>query len=428
VNIRYLKIISNISFVIGILSFLLSFIGKITASEVIFLELVFASILAQRVKNNKILYVTVLIVMIVPVIFFNNLADRLIVCIAYSYALYLNLKGLDKITYGGSIEGFKSAVRIMILVVVVSIFLSLVSPFRLATFNRLVFPSFMIYLVASVILLRTLRYLEYNPANREIDKINLRYSVGIIATSFILSLEAVRDFLFKSIYYIFRLLVDIFSILFAGILWVFGYIFEFLFNFLEGLHIPKPGVSGLNKKEFLPGNLKIDDKAGMMRQVEKGSHSSSILGNKVLLIAIGVVILVLILYIIVKVFRKYSFNRKEKKEDYIEVKEFIPREGKNINVLERLFSLFRPKTSIEKIRLYYRKYLQSCLERGISLRDSDTTFDIYKKSENFFNKDIIRQMRDIYIRVRYGNFISDSAQWNEFVRLYKKMNSKNCER
>jgi Na+-transporting methylmalonyl-CoA/oxaloacetate decarboxylase gamma subunit len=424
-NIRYLKIIGNISFIVGILSFLLSFVGNITLGEVIFLELAFASILAQRIRNNKILYITAFIVMIIPIVFFNNLADRILISIAYFYTLYLNLKGLTKITYGGSIEGFKSAVRIMILVVLISIFLSLVSPLKLAVFNRLVFPYFMVYLVASVILLRTLRHLEYNPASKEIDKINLRYSVGIISASFMLSLEVVRTLLFKSIYYIFRLLVDAISILFAGILWIFGYIFEFLFSFLKGINMFKPKMSGLEKKELPPENLGIDNKLGLMKQLEKKSNFSSLLQNKILVIVLGITILVIVLYIIIKVLQRYSFSRKEKKEDYTEVKEFIPRERNSINLLEKLFSLVRPKSSVEKIRLYYRKYLHACIERGLEIRHSDTTLDIYKKSENFFNKDIIKRMRDIYIGVRYSDLISNSAIVSEFVGLYRKMNLKN---
>ncbi|MGC9064310.1 MAG: hypothetical protein ACP5JL_06510 [bacterium] len=421
-NIRYLKLIGNISLVIGILNFILSFIGRITAGEVIFVELVLLSLLSQGL-HNRIFRSLVFLMMIIPVIFFNSLADRLLISIAYLYTLYINFRGLTKITYGGSIDGFKSALRIMVIIISISILLSIISPFKLILFNRLVFPYFMVYLVTSIILLRTLRYLEYNPANREMDRINLRYSAAIISISFLLSLEPVRGVLFKGISYVFRLSVEIISIVFTGILWVFGYIFELLFGIIGRKNTFKLKIYGLENKELLSGNLKIGSRMGLMKQVEKNTSSSGVI-DRVLLAMAGTIILAIVLYIIVRLFQKYTYNRKEKKEDYVEVKEFILREAKGTNLLERFLSVVRPKNSLEKIRLYYRRYLQACKGKGIELRDSDTTLEIYKKSEGFFNKNIIKEMRDIYIGIRYSDIKPDSTLVREFIKLYKKMDSK----
>ena len=421
-NIRYLKLIGNISIFIGILNFLLSFIGKITAGEVIFAELVLLSFFVQSI-DRKMFRNLIFVAMIIPIIFFNSLTDRILIIAAYLYTIYLNLKGLTRITYGGSIDEFKNAVRIMILVVLISVVLSIISPSRLVIFNRLVFPYFMAYLVTSVILLRTLRYLEYNPSSREMNRINLRYSIAIISASFILSLEGVRGLLFKGISYIFRISVELVSIIFTGILWVFGYIFDFLFGIIGRTNVFKPKMSGLEKKEFLPGNLNIGNRTGVPKQLEKGSgHSIPV--ERIILVIAGIIILLIIIYIVVRLFQKYSYSRKEKKEDYIEVKEFISRETEGTNLLQRFLSLVKPKSSLEKIRLYYKRYLKTCKENGIALRNSDTTLDIYKKSEGFFNRDIIKEMRNIYIGVRYGGVEPNQALVREFINLYRSKKSK----
>jgi hypothetical protein len=65
-----------------------------------------------------------------------------------------------------------------------------------------------------------------------------------------------------------------------------------------------------------------------------------------------------------------------------------------------------------------------CKEKEIGLKESDTTLDIYAKSRDFFNKNVLPRMREIYIKVRYGFENPSSETVREFLSLYKRLNSR----
>jgi len=180
----------------------------------------------------------------------------------------------------------------------------------------------------------------------------------------------------------------------------------------------------MNPGELPPGMMNMPNLEKAKELVEDKAESSSITDHVIIIIA-GIVILLVLAYVISILLRRYEYRQKPKEEDYIETKEFItPGKDGNLNIVKKLLARLRPRDPVEKIRLYYKRYLLNCKEKGISLDDSDTTLDIYSKSKESFNKDIISRMREIYIQVRYGGINPDSKTVKYFITLYRKLNSR----
>lgn len=424
--IRYLKIISNISLLFGIFGFLLSFIGNLHHTEILYLWVILSSFIIYRLSSKKIVPFLLAVLPFLPLIIIVGTLDRVFIGIVGLYSLYLLSRIIKRLTYGSAVEEFERVLPIVIVITVVSIAISLAFPDKAIVYNSVVLPYFVVYLVSAVILLRTLRYIEYSSSeNRDINKVNLVYSIGIISISFLLSLPVIRSILWRGISIGFTYL---FSGFLMGLAWFVFAIF-FIFNKIIALlgRFFKP------EKRELP-EIKPDELSSrILNMARMGENKEPIKEkvatsntNQILIIILSIVVILIVAYIVYTLFRKYESRRKPKEEDYIETKEFITiKKEEGPGVLKRILDRLRPKDPIEKIRLYYKRYLLMCKEKEIGLKESDTTLDIYSKSKDFFNKEVLPKIREIYIRVRYGLEDPSNETVKEFIALYRRINSKN---
>lgn len=414
----YLNLISNLSFVFSLLSFAFIIIGNPKLHELTFLFLLLISslILYLRDKNKNFFFLSFLLFLI-PIFLSPSIFDKSLPLIFSLYVLQLLHNNFKDVKYGVMVDYFKRSIPIVLIITFISIFLSYI-PEKFSNIERFVIPYLFIYLVISVILLRTLRYLEYNPTDKNIIIINIRYAVIVVLASVILSIPQVRGVIFTSFSKIFYLLFYLFIII-VGILFIIvGFILQKLIHYLISL-LSSKGIIKVEPKEIQFLNTQWRNLFNVFSSQDKTSWN---LLDTILVIVFSLLIISIILFIIFKFMRKEDSGYK-KKEVYIEEKEFVP-PNINLNPLQRVLSIFRRKESFEIIREYYKKYLLESKKRGIEIRLSDTTLDIYEKTKATFDSEILSLMRQIYILVRYHLSKADSHLAQEFISLYKNLHKK----
>lgn len=428
--IRYLKIISNISLVFGIFGFLLSSIGifsntELYNSELLYIWLILTSFLIYRASSRKIFTILLSVLPFLPILLIRDTLDIIFISIVGLYNLYLLSRIIKRLTYGSSVEEFERVIPMVIIITIISVAVSLAFPDKAMIYNRSVLPYFVVYLVSTIILLRTLRYIEYSSTeNRDMNKVNLVYSISIIIISFLLSLPMVRTILWRGISVGFTYVISGFLMglawLVFGILYLFDKLVSLLGRFFKPVkrELPEIKMDELTKRIFDMARTEEGREF-----VERKANTSNT--NQILIIILSIVIILILAYIVYTLFKKYESRRKPKEEDYIETKEFITiKKEDGSSVLKKILEKLKPKDPVEKIRLYYKKYLLMCKEKEIELRESDTTLDIYSKSRDFFNREVLPRIREIYIRVRYGLENPSNKTVKEFIALYKRINSK----
>lgn len=424
--IRYLKIISNLSFLFGLLGFVFSFIGILSNSELLYLWVILASIIIYRFSSKRIFAVIVSLLPFLPLLILRSSMDRFFIAIIGVYSLYLTFKSLKRVTYGGAVEDFEKTIPIVIVLTVISIAISIAFPEKSVLYNNTVFPYLVVYLVSSIVLLRTLRYIEYSSGEgKEINKINLVYSLSIIGASFLLSLPVIRSFIWRVVSSIFTYTVSGFIFVLTWVVYTVFFLFDKLISLLNKLFpVRHKGLPEIKPGELPSGMIRLPNLERAKELVENKSQSSSTL-DQILIIIVAIAVLLVLAYIIFILFKRYEYRQKPREEDYIETKEFISIEkNRDLNVVKKLLARLKPKDPVEKIRLYYKRYLMNCRDKGISLNDNDTTLDIYLKSREVFNRNVLSKMREIYIQVRYGKVNPDNKTVKYFISLYRNLNSK----
>lgn len=62
-----------------------------------------------------------------------------------------------------------------------------------------------------------------------------------------------------------------------------------------------------------------------------------------------------------------------------------------------------------------------CQAKKIDIKNSDTTLQINDKAKEYFDSNIIENIREIYIKVRYGGWSPDNTVKKEFYQLFKSL-------
>ncbi|MBE6116749.1 MAG: hypothetical protein E7187_08025 [Erysipelotrichaceae bacterium] len=129
--------------------------------------------------------------------------------------------------------------------------------------------------------------------------------------------------------------------------------------------------------------------------VEEGSDEVFAMWQKVVIVAIAVIILAMILYFLARLVRSIARSNEEK---------IVYENGTGVEVI-RKNKRKKQKTVMnnrQKVRNTYREFLHYARRHGITLRKQTTTADII--SENFFrNNENAAALREIYIKARYSD-------------------------
>lgn len=298
-NIIFIEIIYFYSLVFSILNFILIFLGNVQNNSFLFIWITaFTFVLYKgKSKNNKFLFFS-LIPAFIPYLFFNSINYILFITVINFCSYYFILKVMDNINYSIASEQFTKTLYILSAI----IFISLLSG-KIHTLNIVCAPYIFIYLISSITLLRTLRNIEITSINKKIDKINLIYSIIISASSLILSLDNLRKGFYQILLKTYFIITELFMRLFYYVLLFIGYILSFLIIILRKI---LSRVTMNNVKIQIP-----QTPVEKIKNTDYKSLSNFIVSNAVLNFMFKGLICLFIIYIIIKIFKRYSIKSKE---------------------------------------------------------------------------------------------------------------------
>lgn len=413
-NLIYLiKIMNLIALIFIPFNYIFAVLGYNNRSGLIYLWLCIIGFIINHFSRKKSKLVAIpFVILFLPLIWARSMDELIYLGAYFIVTMLLILKSRGSIKYDMELDIFKKGIYICISTFIISLMGGI------HFFSSYSGHFVIIYLVSTILLLRNLRFLEYNKESREGKRINYSYSIIIVIFSMILSISNVRVMLFKvikkSYIYITELFMYLFSWFFLGI----GYIISLLLNALKTL-MERLGV----KSQDLGVNILLK-KLEIPKEEEGEALVEQLLDSIVFQIFVKVFVIAVIGYILIKVFSNFM-NRESELEDYLEEKEFIPRSGELKKGFKKSFlNYIIPRNNEEQVRLYYQKYMKKCIDSDIEINENDTTEDINNKSKKKFDNGIIHEIRNVYIKIRYGEKEATRETVKEIEEYYNKIKKK----
>jgi hypothetical protein len=392
-----IRIINRFSIAFGLLQFIFASFSLEVNGSFLFLFAVILTYLAVLFKDKRTLKIIFEVALLLPAAFYGLSYKSLFTAAIFVYAVYI-IKNINT-----SYESFYDEFNTGIKVIIVFFLLSFISQ-ALDIFNNYSAGYIIIYIITSVITLRTLRLNKFNQNNKYAERSNLIYSVIISSISAAVCLKSLRVFVFKIIAKLYDIIVNIFMYIFSWFFYAVGYLLTIAFNYLWKL---------MRRGKFNPDNGNINIAKLPNYRIRK-SLIESFLNTKLVNVSIKILVIFAVFYILLKIFLKKS-DEADDNGDYIENREFIKNSIKpGASIIKRMQEYFNMKSCSERIRYYYRKFLKMCMENKVDLKISDTTQEINKKSELIYNKNELNDIRDIYINVRYGENEADNGTLKKF--------------
>lgn len=388
-------------------NFILCMIKKSPVNEYIFLWMALFNFALLWKKNaNEYLKIVALVIIMLPIVLIKGSIVKMTIAFICAAIIYLYKQNRDKISYSETVDEFKKCFTI-------DIFISIVSwlKFNNDIVNEFILPYSILYIVSIIILLRFIRNYEYNAASKKMNKINIIYSICAISTAFILALKSVRQGILNLLLLIYKLILNIIFYVFIPIFSLITFILSKIFVNIHFKNIERPYIQNADSPFK---NLKI---------VNEGLAISSPLLYKSITTTINILLVVLAAYFMIKLLRKKS-SSSYKKDECVETKEFIFSENRPNKLINRLNSFLNKGDYAQQIRYYYRILMIDSMNKGVELKESDTTMDIYSKSIKTFNKVCLWNMRRLYLQIRYGNEQGSKEDVREFYKFYKNKNKK----
>lgn len=409
-----LDTLSRISFIFALLITAIIILYNVSIPYYIFPLLILATFLSYLI--NELFYGRAKMIQVVPYLFLIiflpvDINLKFLITIICFLAYYISFTQKN-VTYGLVVDHFKKTNPLALFIFLLSFLMRYLSTSRFVIMESVVIPSLIIYFVVSVLLLRTLRYLEYKIEDKRIVSVNFRYAVGVLVVATLLSIPVIRENIFWVSGRIFSFLYFSFVTLIGVIFIIIGYVLSWIFYFIVRFMADKGLIGRVNVGEFeLNSNL-----SKFLRLLWERSNVQSKLIDQLLIISFYVIIIGVVVLILVWILRRvYVTYRKE--ENYIEEKEFLLPKINPIEIIKRIIK----RESLGIIREYYRKYLLESKKQGVDLRISDTSYDVYEKTCSIFDSNVLKRVREIYINVRYGLVEVSSEINKEFLELFKKM-------
>jgi hypothetical protein len=233
-----------------------------------------------------------------------------------------------------------------------------------------------------------------------VRKLNLRYLILLSIASILITIEGLRDFLFRILNSIYNLIIEI-------LISIFYYPLSLIILALDKFTNWILSLLGMDMDDEIVDST-MEEMENIVYQVKE---------HPILDLVFKIILLITILYISYRLLKKRQ-SKKKYSPDYIEEREFMQRDEYRER---RRFRLGRPKGYKEQIRFYYKKYLNKLLNKDIKIEKHYTTEDINEFGKERFPYNIIEKIREIYIKVRYGNDEGNSAEVEEIRNLYRDL-------
>lgn len=392
-NILVLEIISLVSLVFGLLSIFLNF----TSMSYIFLSYLWfiivslgAGILYEKNKG----YRFILILGFLPLIFFKSReAVSFFILIVIIFFVYIQY-GLNKGVYEELVRRFKTSFLTIGGVALIAIISS--------GLRERIAPSilfFIIYILSSIIQIRSIRHLQSGMDSAKLRKINTRYIIMMSIFSIIAVVDSIRNTILSIVTTVYQGIMSFFMLIIYYPVRLVIRLVDLLFrNFLD------------NQSENLDFDASVDEVPDFT--YEQGEAPEFLVS--IVSFLVSALVIVLIIYIVYRIIRGLS-NRVYSTINHSEQREYIkPKKRKRKFFKERY-----PKEIREQIRYYYRRYLEKLEKKGIEINKDHTSLDIKNKSKKEFPES--QAIRQIYIEARYKDEEPKKELLEEIKNTYKNL-------
>lgn len=395
-----LEIMSVVSFIYSLLTIFFPF-ASISEIFIIFIwSITVSTIFAYTYRRSK-TYQIIALLLLAPLIFYNNMESIYFVVIA----AFLIHAYITKSFMKGSYSEYVDKLKKTYIVYGVTCILILTINEGYYNFINISIPFAIIYLMTTIILVRSIRHISTGMDMQKINQVNLRYIVMISVTSFIVTLDKLRNAIFLIIKGIYLFLIEIIMKILYYPITIMVTILNKVMEYIKG----KMMENGNDVLEQLLGESTNESSRTLKKNAVRW-------GNTLVQKVIGILLIMTTIYIIYKLIIKVG-ERSYKGLEYTEEREYIkePRKKKKRFSREKY-----PRELNEQIRYYYRRYLEKLDKKKIQILKSDTSLDINEKAEEIF-EDKIEEIRKIYIDSRYGNKDADKNIVEEMESLYKNL-------
>lgn len=416
-EITLLKALSDLSLFFSLYNFAMIFIYKPKLGFEAFLLSGAAIFLILILKDRKKRWANLII--FIPALVFlqlREIRELLYYGGIFLYTGYVSIKSSRNTNYQAECALFKMRVSVAIALLFYSIVVSKTAPLEEAVITYLI-----IFIISAVILLRTLRYVEFNKNSKKINELNMKFAAASIFLSLLLGINNVREAVLNAINAAYDFIARVIVLVFGFVGAIIGYIILQAASFIRSLFESKKVVPPIQMDtdtagEAVKGDNPIEKVEEIIRQFKEHKDSN---------VLIKVIIACIILYVIIKIIRTKT-ELSGAQEGFVESREKLDRKhGFGGKITKGFSRMLRPKNFTEHIRFYYKRFLHISIMRGADINSKDTTMEINEKTESLYNGTTLDRMRKLYIKIRYGGHDGDKNDSKEFRKYYDEIkNSK----
>lgn len=405
-----LKLINRISIVFAILQFIFGIGGSERVSGIFYIWVCIISFgISYFIKRKKALSIILSVLMFIPLIFVKSTDGIIFQSAIILFCIYICFRNILNNDYELEIDVFKKGLLLFFMMLLVSIVTISVN-----VLERYSAQYILIYLVSSVVIMRTMRLLKYSSGNREGERVNKRYTICMVAFAAIMCIEAVKKAIIGGISFVFNIILKLIGHVLYWLILGVGYAAEFIINKLNKLL----KFSGIDIDDDIFKNLLGKNRT---QNRKEGYLAEYIFNSPVLKIILRIALVLLILYFVLKIIKGMSIKREEE-SGYVEDKEFIKREKKGYgDFIKKISMSIRPKNPGDYIRYYYQRFMNLCIKKGVFITNKDTTREINDKSKVEFDEGSLEDIRGIYIKTRYSKDDASKEMMESFKKSYHKI-------
>lgn len=249
----------------------------------------------------------------------------------------------------------------------------------------IVLPYFLLFLVLTVLLLRTLRHDEATISQTRFKLLNLASLAAVgLAGALLSSGLVLRVFRFIGsgiVRFLLRPVLMAVIYLFAGFVWLISRLFEGIEFDPEELDLSQLGE-----------NMDLGSMLGLSGDGEAAAQQNNPIWDYIL-IGLAVIAAVALIVIIFRALAKHG--RREEDNDFAAVREALEEEAPAARV--------NPRENRQRVRHYYRKFLKLCAQRGFELTEFQDSAEIERGTRHLFRNPAQTALRDVYVRARYSS-------------------------
>ena len=248
----------------------------------------------------------------------------------------------------------------------------------------IVVPYLFMFLVLTVILLRTLRHDAATMAQTRFKLMNVSSIAAVGAVGWLLSSGLMMRF-FRFIgacivRFILRPVMMLVVYAFAGIVWLLSQPFRNFSLDQEFMDLTQ-----------IQENMELGDITSLFSGDEAAQETSPILDY--VMIGLAVIAAIVLVFLIFR----FLVGRGKREEDnqFDDVRASLAEEAPRERV--------NPRENRQRVRHYYRKFLKLCTQRGFELTEFQDSSEIERGTRYIFRNPAQTKLRDVYVRARYSS-------------------------